>query len=216
LNLRLRTSINSLEFISSIVTIWIDILLDNIHPEDCFLSQTDSSSAAGWLCKSNFADDRDEEIQLSTTRKLATLLIDSQCCVLSQWFLGEANNISDSLSRDFHISNSHLVAGLSTTFPEQVPFGLEIHQLPTEISSWVTSLLLSCPQTMQWSKEPLRSSFARGADTRTISCPSGSMKISSLKTLTEGSGTRFLRRSASQSEKVDLVLSLPNLLTLTV
>jgi hypothetical protein len=76
----------------------------------------------------------------------------------------------------------------------------------------VTSLLLSCPQTMQWSKEPLRSSFAHGAGTRTISRPSGSMKISSLKTLTEGSGTRFLRHSANQSEKVDLVLSLPNLL----
>ncbi len=67
LNLRLRTSINSLEFISSVVTIWIDILLGTIHPEDCLLSQTDSSSAAGWLRKSNFAEDQDEEIQLSTT-----------------------------------------------------------------------------------------------------------------------------------------------------
>ncbi len=71
------------------ITIWIDIHLGIIHPEDCFLSQTESSSAAGWLRKSNCAEDQDEEIQLSTARKLATLLIDSQCCIYSQWFSGE-------------------------------------------------------------------------------------------------------------------------------
>jgi hypothetical protein len=56
INLRLRTLINSLEFISSVVTIWIDILLGLLLLEDCILSQTDSSSAAGWLRKSNFAE----------------------------------------------------------------------------------------------------------------------------------------------------------------
>ncbi len=102
LELRLRTSINSLEFLSSIITIWIDISLGIIQPEDCILSQTDSSLAAGWLRKTNFADSQDEGIQLQTARKLATLLIDSQSCIYSQWFLGELNNVSDSLSRDFH------------------------------------------------------------------------------------------------------------------
>ena len=102
LELHLRTSINSLEFLSSIITIWIDISLGIIQPEDCILSQTDSSLAAGWLRKTNFADSQDEEIQLQTAKKLATLLIDSQSCIYSQWFLGELNNVSDSLSRDFH------------------------------------------------------------------------------------------------------------------
>ena len=60
LHLRLRTSINSLEFISCIVTIWVDIILGLVQPEDCLLSQTDSSSAAGWLRKSNFAETQDE------------------------------------------------------------------------------------------------------------------------------------------------------------
>jgi hypothetical protein len=41
-NLRLRTSINSLEFIVSVVTIWIDILLGLVNTEDCLLSQTES------------------------------------------------------------------------------------------------------------------------------------------------------------------------------
>jgi hypothetical protein len=143
--LRLRTSINSLEFISSIVTILIDILLGLVQPEDCILSQTDSSLAAGWLRKSNFAESQDEEIQLCNARKLATLLIDSHSCIYSQWFSGELNNISDSLSRDFRLSDSFLVTNLSSMFPNQVPFGYTIHPRPTEISFWVTSAVLLCP-----------------------------------------------------------------------
>jgi hypothetical protein len=68
-DLRLRTSINSLEFISSVITIWFEIIHGFIQPENCLWSQTDSSSAAGWLHKSNFAEDRDEEIQLTTARR---------------------------------------------------------------------------------------------------------------------------------------------------
>jgi len=135
-----------LEFITSVIAIWIDCHLGVVNPEDCLLSQTDSSSAAGWLRKFNFAEDQDKEIQLSTARKLAALLIDSQCCIYSQWFSGETNNVSDSLSRDFHLCDSSLAAALSAAFSTQVQFGLEIHPLPIEISSWVTSLLLLCPQ----------------------------------------------------------------------
>jgi hypothetical protein len=40
--------------------IWIDITLDLVHPKDCILSQMDNSTAAGWLCKSNFDDNHDE------------------------------------------------------------------------------------------------------------------------------------------------------------
>jgi hypothetical protein len=211
INLRLRTSINSLEFISSVINIWIDITLGLIQPEDCILSQTDSSSAARWLRKSNFTDAKDEEIQLNTARKLATILIDSQSCIYSQWFSGNINNnISDSLSRDFHLSDSYLVSELSSTFPDQVPFGLQIHPLPTEISSWVTSVLLLCPQTAQWLKEPTRSSFALGTDTKNTSSPSESRTTHTWKPLIEVNDIKYLAPLLSQSEKVDLVLSLPN------
>jgi len=131
--------------------IWVDIVAVRILPEDCLLSQTTSSTSAGWLRKSNFADNLDEDIQLATARRLATLIIDSQCCIYSQWFSGDENNISDSLSRDFHLSYTHITSLLSTAFPNQVPFGLEILPLPTEISSWATSQLLLLPQTTPWS-----------------------------------------------------------------
>jgi hypothetical protein len=210
LELRLRTSINSLEFLSSIITIWIDISLGIIQPEDCILSQMDSSSAAGWLRKTNFADSQDEEIQLQTARKLATLLIDSQSCIYSQWFSGELNNVSDSLSRDFHLSDSYLVTHLSSAFPDQVPLGFEIHPLPTEISSWVTSVLLCCPQVTQWSKEPLRSKFARGDVSTNILPQSESGMTPTWNPLITGNATKSSVPSLSRFEKADLVLNLPS------
>ncbi len=51
---RLCTSVNSLEFIARVITIWIDNINNSIEEESCILSQTDSSSASGWLQKSNF------------------------------------------------------------------------------------------------------------------------------------------------------------------
>jgi hypothetical protein len=52
--LRFRASNNLLEHIASIITVWIDILAGRTKPEDCVLSQTDSSTSEGWAHKSNF------------------------------------------------------------------------------------------------------------------------------------------------------------------
>lgn len=87
-HLRLRTSLNSLEFLACVITIWIDVLDNKILPEDCILSQTDSTSATGWLRKSNFTDAEDSSIHLVTARQLATIIIDSNACLYSQWFPG--------------------------------------------------------------------------------------------------------------------------------
>ncbi len=46
---RLRTSLNSLEIIAALITIWMDFLNNGFPSESCLLSQTDSTSAAGWL-----------------------------------------------------------------------------------------------------------------------------------------------------------------------
>ena len=51
-----RAHINTLEFLASVISIWVDIINDNVCVNDCFLSQTDSTTAAGWLKKSNFPD----------------------------------------------------------------------------------------------------------------------------------------------------------------
>ena len=111
---RLRTSLNSLEFLACLITIWIEILDSNIDPESCLLCQTDSTSAAGWLRKSNFTEKVDEAVQLTTARQLAKLVLHSNSCLYSQWFPGEFNTVSDSLSRDFYLSDDTLSNLLST------------------------------------------------------------------------------------------------------
>jgi hypothetical protein len=82
----LCTSLNSLKFLACVVNIWVDIFHNVIQQESCLLSQTDSSSASGWMRKSNFANKSEEAVQLSTARKLANLLISSESCLYSHWF----------------------------------------------------------------------------------------------------------------------------------
>jgi hypothetical protein len=159
---RLCSSINSLEFIGCVINIWIDHFHQLLHKEACILSQTDSTTALGWLKKSDFSDKSEELVQLSTARKLADIILESETCLFSQWFPGEHNSIADSLSRDFHISNSHLCHLLLSHFPEQTPFGLTILPVPPDIVSWLTCMLRSQLLETLWSKEPTRSKFALG------------------------------------------------------
>jgi hypothetical protein len=214
-DLRNSTSINSLEFLACLITIWIDIESDQIKIEHCILSQTDSTSAAGWLRKSNFADTKDESIQLLIARKLASFLITSKSCLYSQWFSGNENSISDSLSRDFHIEASNLSFLLASNFPDQAPFGLEILPLPNSIVSWVTSVLQLSLQEKPWLGEQAKSKFALGLASRTTYCRSESRMMHSWKTSTKVNDTKFSVPLSNPSERVDFLLSLPSISRLT-
>jgi len=154
---QLRSSLNSLEFLACLIAIWIDDFHQVLLPESCVLSQTDSTSALGWLRKSNFADKVDEMVQLSTARKLADIMLSSNIGLFSQWFPGEENVVADSLSRDFHLSDVDLSNLLLLHCPDQVPFGLKILPVPPDIISWLTCLLLSQPQEAPWTKALTRS-----------------------------------------------------------
>jgi len=163
---RLRTSLNSLEIIAALITIWMDFLNDSLPSKSCLLSQTDGMSAAGLLKKSNFSDSSDEIVQLTTARKLASMIIDSDCCMYSQWFPGEQNDVSDACSRYFYLSDYELTELILTSVPHQVPLCFKIYQLPNKITSWLICLLLKQPQEMQWNQEPLRSKLSLGKGTR--------------------------------------------------
>jgi len=204
---RLRTSLNSLEFLGCLINIWMDHSHGVIDPESCILSQTDSSSAMGWLRKSNFADKPDEAVQLATARKLADLLLESESCLYSQWFPGSQNSIADSLSRDFHIGSSNLANSLLSHFPEQAPFGLVILPVPPDIVSWLTSLLLKQPQKELWCKAPTQSKFAIGLDSDFISTP---LVYPLTPTWTDSPSSRERRSyvpSLTPLEKADLVMA---------
>ena len=161
------------------ISIWIDILSNSIEYESCIPSQTDSSSVAGWLRKSNFVDSDNEIGQMTTAHHLAHLVIDSKCCLYSQWFPGDQNIVADALSRDFHLSNTNLANLITSLVPSQVPFGLIIQDLPKEISSWLTCLLLNQPFKEQWLKAPTRSKLSLGTDSKTTCYPSVAKEIPS-------------------------------------
>jgi hypothetical protein len=184
----------------------VDLFHGVLEPEDCLLSQTDSSSASGWLRKSNFADKVDENIQLTTTRKLANLLIESDCNLYSQWFPGDNNAITDSLSRDFHIPDAHLSFLLESHVPEQAPFGLKILPLPPDIISWLTCLLHSQPQKEQWLRESTQSKFMLGLDSNCIYNPLDCHLTHTLTTSPVIKNLKFSAPLLNPSEKADFVL----------
>lgn len=98
-----------------------------------------------------FSEKPDKIVQLTIAHQLASIIIQTESCLYSQWFPGEENTVSDSLlSRDCHIPSTFLYNLLELSVPDQVPFV----PLPTEITSWLTSLLLNQPQKELWLKEP--------------------------------------------------------------
>jgi hypothetical protein len=144
---RLKTSLNSLEFIACMITIWVNICSAEIKSEDCILNST---SAFSWLRKSNFVDELSMQVQLTMARQLANLALDHDCCLYSQWFTGEFNTVADCLSRDFHSNDSSLTLLLKSCVPHQIPFGFSLYPLPTEIVSWLTCLLQKQPFKEVW------------------------------------------------------------------
>ena len=68
-HLRSRSHINLLEFLGNIVCIWVDIIDKAISPESYLLSMGDNTSAMGWMRKSNFTNDAENDT--NTIAKLA-------------------------------------------------------------------------------------------------------------------------------------------------
>ncbi len=54
-DLLFRASNNLLEFLAAIETPWINIINGRLSSVDCALSMTDSTTAEGWMRKSNFS-----------------------------------------------------------------------------------------------------------------------------------------------------------------
>ena len=133
--------INFLEFLASIVSIWLDIIQDNNQTKyKKYLALTDNSSTVGWLHKSNFNPKTHPGHDI-LARKLARILMNSESTIESQHIKGSHNIVADSLSRDHHIETTHLTFILKSLFPSQANRNFKISQtLPVEITSWLSSL----------------------------------------------------------------------------
>jgi len=133
--------INLLEFLSCIIAIWLEIISNhNKENYNKYLALTDNSSAVGWLYKSNF-NPKTQPGHDTAARKLASLLMESESSIESQHIRGDHNVVADSLSRDHHISTTHLTFILKSLYPSQTPPNFEISEtLPNEITCWLDSL----------------------------------------------------------------------------
>ena len=171
MHLRGRAHINLLEFLVQLVNIWKDVLADKIHPQDCLLGIGDSTTAAGWLRRSNFRDTSgpDEESSVDwyakqvVARKLAELVLERDAVLYSQWFPGKDNVVTDSLSQDaYFLSPQAHESLLSQTVAHQLPIGFQIQPLPTEIRSFISSTLQLLPVKKQRSMPQKTSELALG------------------------------------------------------
>ena len=148
-HLQARAHINFLEFLASITCIKLDELEGRITPESCLLAMGDSTTATGWLRKSNFQeedeDDHTTTAKLKAARDLAQTLIRSESMLYTQWFPGKDNLVADSLSRDLHLPPNVLTNLLSSSIPEQLPPQFSLSPLPKELDSWLSSTLAKLP-----------------------------------------------------------------------
>jgi hypothetical protein len=166
-HLQFRATLNMLEHVGAIIGPWIDILEENLPPFTCILSQTDSTTSAGWLKKSNFKESEDEskamtKAKLKMSRDHALRLMQHKIKDYSQWFPGVENEVADSLSRDHHINDNELTSIFFSKTPSQVTQEFKISPLPQEISSFLLSMLQSLPEGTQQQERHKTSNLCPG------------------------------------------------------
>ena len=149
--LRFKATINMLEHIASTIGPWIDLIDGELPSSSCILSMTDSTTSAGWLRKSNFANADETKLhtqaKMMVSRQHAIRMLHHNIREYSQWFPGAKNIVADSLSRDFHLPSKVLTDLLSSHFHDQIPPHFKIAQLPPEISSWISAWLREIPDS---------------------------------------------------------------------
>jgi hypothetical protein len=176
-DLQNRATLNVLEFFASIVGPWIDLLEGNLPAFSCIWSQTDSTTADGWMHKSSFDDAC--LAHFTGSRKMAKILIRAKSRLISEWIPGDTNKVADSLSRDTNLSDADLTTLLRLHVPLQLPPNFAIKVLPAEISLWLTSLLQQLPDPKQSLNRPIRSQLQHGSVGNPTSAKSTSTMSSS-------------------------------------
>ncbi len=137
---------------------------------------TNSTTAGGWLKKSNFSklgkSPEQASARIEAARMHTSLFPKKGIKTYSQWFKGEENNVANALSHDNNRSNNKLTLIIKSFCPLQVPSCFKILQLPKEIISFLTALLHKLPVKEQLREEHTRSKLGCGGDGRNMPIPS--------------------------------------------
>jgi hypothetical protein len=188
--LRFRASINCLEFIGGYVNLHLAVLEGDLQPEDVILLETDSTSAEGWMHKTNVADEadnpEDRPLLLHVARTVARLTMQSKTALAPAYLRGTINDCSDCLSRDDHLSDEELTTLLFNHVPEQLTMDFHISPLPPTIVSQLYSWLQRGTPTKESHYRPTRSGHSTGTCGCDSLCTSNSTTTPSSITLTHG------------------------------
>jgi hypothetical protein len=103
------------------------------------MAYTYSSSALGWFYKASF-NPVAQEAHNHVARTLARFLIENEMSLHSQHIPGKHNIIADSLSHDFHITESTLTFLLNNSYPLQTQRNLRLAALSRETICFLYSL----------------------------------------------------------------------------
>ena len=83
-------------------------------------------------------------------------------CNYSQHLPGRENVVTDCGSRDFHLSDTQLIAMLTPLHPSISPSQFKIIQLPEKHISWIASLAQKWPGKRELPKGLIKSTLAAG------------------------------------------------------
>ena len=147
-------SLNTKEFIAAAIGALMALEADTCdYP--CILSLSDNSSTVSWLHKSNF-DPTSSPVHNAIARWHASNLLKHNASDYSQHLAGSENHVADSLSRDFHLSDSQLLNLLTHVCPHLLPQNPQVISLPTHLSSWVGTLAQLQPnrRALDWDRKP--------------------------------------------------------------
>ena len=149
-----------------------------LQPGDCALSMTNSTTSAGWLRKTNFSETgmnpKEATIRLKIARKHASHFTHHDIKEYSQWFPAKKNNVADTLSRDFDLDDAKISKHLHLHYPSQLPPHFQVVPLPSEIESWLISLLLRLPEKEQLREPHMKTRPELNDDGSSTLNPSGS------------------------------------------
>ena len=131
---------------------------------------TDSTTTNDWLRKTNIDDNSAAEDAELSACKLdlawthALRLLQNKVKEYSQWFPGKHNHVADSLSRDFHLSDTEQTNLLTTCVPTQLPPAFKIAPLPPAIKSYISAWLQKMPASTPSKERRTRSGLQLGPD----------------------------------------------------
>jgi hypothetical protein len=144
------------------------LLSGRLECGDYALLMTGSTTAEGWMRKSNFnkfgKDPAQATVRADAAHHHTRLFMDAEIKGYNQWFVGKLNNVAGALSQDWHQDSKELTSILRIHFPQQMPILFKITPLPNKINTWLILLMQRLPVNEHLQEEHMTTNLALGTD----------------------------------------------------